>query len=194
MREQHGNLENSREFSPPLNYFSYRNREVLYESMKILQLHHDVDKTILELGIGNRRKFLNTSTFLLTCFKHPNVKYIGVDFRGRGWLHDVNENVYVYRSKTEYFLPTFNEEIDLLLIDGGHSVDNILIDWQFSSFVKNDGIILLHDIKVHPGPNVLIDAIDTEIYKVDRYFLDDEDDFGIAVVYKKEAEYDGIRS
>ena len=157
---------------------------------------------ILEIGIGQFPRLVNTSTFILTSFKHGTVRYIGIDKNSRSWVNEFHYgyDVLVYKETSENILKKWREdatptpEIDLLFIDGDHSVNGVLIDWEFTRFVKNSGIIVLHDIKAHPGPKLLVDAIDRDYYTVHKMFLDDPKDFGMAVVYKKENEYDKMVS
>ena len=107
-------------------------------------------------------------------------------------------NVIILRENTEKVFKTEpwleDMPIELLHIDGSHSVNGILIDWQFAEFVVDTGIIVIHDIKAHPGPIELVKAIDRDIYTVHELFLDDPKDFGMAVVYKKENKYDRVCS
>ena len=187
----------------PLNYFSYKNREVVLRCMLELGLNKYRTPpsgylppwnpgTILEIGVGESNRFLNTSTFILTGFKHTSVKYFGIDKADRRWLEDYTENINLYRTLSNIALEEFKHPVNLLLIDGGHSITTAFNDWKFTKYVVHDGIILIHDIKAHTGPIELVKAIDRDIYIVHELFLDDPKDFGMAVVYKKENRYDSV--
>lgn len=188
----------------PIDYYSFKNRTTLLKCLSQLNLIFDKDYsakeyypyTILEIGIGREDRFLNTSTSVLAGFKHFNIRYIGIDNANRAYVEKLGiPNIVLLEELSENALKTLRNwgvEVELLHIDGGHSVNNILVDWEFSEFVKDTGIIVLHDIKAHPGPKLLVDAIDRDIYTVHKMFLDDPKDFGMAVVYKKENDYSEI--
>lgn len=186
----------------PIDYFSYRNRDLLASCMFKLGLHKPDPAPsriggILEIGIGQEERFLNTSTFILTAYKHYWNDYCGIDRGDRKWLKEISGNIELYESESIEVLEIFKEyfywkPFVLLHIDGDHSVEGVIIDWQFSQFVRDNGIILLHDIKAHPGPKLLVDAIDRDVYTVHKMFLDDPKDFGMAVIYKKENDYSEI--
>jgi len=58
------------------------------------------------------------------------------------------------------------KRIDILFIDGDHSIDRVFAEYEFYlPYMKDDGIIVLHDTTMHPGPLLLIEAIDTNIFK-----------------------------
>ena len=187
------------------DYYSFKNRTILLKCLSQLDLIYDkgysakesYPYTILEIGIGREDRFLNTSTSVLAGIKNWNVRYTGIDKEDRSYLRTLIPNVVLIQDSSENALETLKDwgvEMDLLHIDGSHSVNNVLIDWEFTEFVKDTGIIVLHDIKCHPGPRLLVDAIDRDIYTVHKMFLDDPKDFGMAVVYKKENEYDAVCS
>jgi hypothetical protein len=197
--------DNSQEYVPelfddiavkiaPKDYFSARNSYLLFACIDLLKLNTERSGTILEIGIGKKERYKFTSTATILNTKHSAVRYVGIDAENREWLLGRKDNIFLYHNLSANVFEKINKKkyIDLLHIDGSHSVNGVLIDWQFSQLVKDDGIILLHDIKAHPGPKLLVDAIDKNIYTVDKWFLDDPKDFGMAVVYKKENDYGKI--
>jgi hypothetical protein len=187
------------------NYYSFKNRMLLFNCLSILGLDmpsskvNEKSRRILEIGIGHSNRAVNTSTFILAKAKWSDVFYIGIDRQKRDWMGVLrNSSMYVYEERSENVLERWNsthnyserKNLDLLHIDGSHSVNGVLTDWQFTQFVKDTGIIVLHDIKCHPGPRLLVDAIDRDIYTVHKMFTEyDVNDFGMAVVYKKENDY-----
>lgn len=71
--------------------------------------------------------------------------------------------------------------IDILFIDGDHSLQVVFEEYQFYlPIMKKDGIILLHDTTLHPGPFLLMEAIDENTYKKEVFF---EEDYGLGVIY-----------
>lgn len=71
--------------------------------------------------------------------------------------------------------------IDVLFIDGDHSLQVVFEEYQFYlPLMKKDGIILLHDTTLHPGPFLLMEAIDENVFKKEVLF---EEDYGLGVIY-----------
>lgn len=193
-----------RQQTRPEDFYSFKNRMALMKCMKQLNLnvyptavsswqmqHH---KLILEIGIGRKERFVNTSTFVLSFFKATTTRYVGIDAEKRDWLTNITINSEVELALSKDVFDEWKWDIDLLHIDGSHSVNGILTDWQFAEFVKPYGIIIIHDTKAHPGPIELVKAIDRNIYTVHKMFLDDPKDFGMAIIYKKENDYDSVCS
>ena len=57
-------------------------------------------------------------------------------------------------------------------------------DFKYADLVEVGGIIIFHDTNIHPGPSVLVDALDPNYYKVKRHCTNDKADWGIAVAQK----------
>jgi hypothetical protein len=60
---------------------------------------------------------------------------------------------------------------------------NTINDWMYSDLVDVGGVVVLHDTNYHPGPTLLVDAIDTSIYNVEKHCITDID-WGLAAAYK----------
>jgi hypothetical protein len=180
----------------PEDYFSFKNRTVLANCMKALDLDKPTDahKLILEIGIGRKDRLVNTSTFTLLGLKADSTRYIGIDAERKDYWKDFKPNIEIQLALAENALKDWEWDIHLLHIDGGHSVNAILMDWQFAQFVVPYGIIIIHDTKAHPGPIELVKAIDRNEYRVREYFENDPKDFGMAVVYRRGNNYDPFYS
>ena len=75
-------------------------------------------------------------------------------------------------------------EIDMLMIDGNHSVEMALNDWKYMKHLSKHGVVVIHDTSVHPGSSVLFDAIDKGMFNKRKYFSQLVDDWGIGVARK----------
>lgn len=169
-------------------HFSDNDHAVLKSALLSIK---DTCNFILEVGIA--RKGRKSSTYTLLDNKRDQCIYLGVDLRAGTFLLNYTTNVYTLQtnsSNIEQICDYIKEisgrmVVDFLHIDGWHSVNQILDDWRFAEFVSDNGVIVLHDTNVHPGPVELVKAIDREIFFVEKYFEDRKDDWGITVVRKK---------
>jgi len=74
-----------------------------------------------------------------------------------------------------------NRLIDVLFIDGDHSLQVVFEEYQFYlPLMKKDGIILVHDTTLHPGPFLLMEAVNENTFKKEVFF---EEDYGLGVIY-----------
>ena len=76
------------------------------------------------------------------------------------------------------------QEIDLLHIDGLHTIEHIAYDWNYTEHVSDKGKILLHDTNQHPGPLALLEVIDRDIFDFKKKCIGDNDN-GITIIWKK---------
>jgi hypothetical protein len=138
-------------------------------------------RCILEIGIHNDGTFLMRE-------KDRNAVYIGIDIADRKHLR--RDNVYTIQMDSKYnreviaLLDKLRLRIDLLFIDGFHSIEQTILDWQYTSLMTPDGTVLLHDTNYHPGPIALFEAIDPTQWLKQKFCLD-PDDYGIAVAWRQ---------
>ena len=164
--------------------FSLANSEIL--SKIILE---SKPKTIVEIGVCYW-DMNQSSTKILIEQKDEDSIYLGIDVNDKSFVDDPTRKVYTHRGLSQDFDVVKNvmdkigiKKIDFLFIDGLHSVNQILLDWQYSKWMSENGIIVMHDVNIHPGPSILYDAIDDSIYEKKRY-CEYGNDFGIAVIKK----------
>jgi cephalosporin hydroxylase len=169
--------------------FSLRNGEILKFCLSAIEQ----PKAILEIGISRMKTFVNSSTHTIFDNKPTECFYFGVDLM----ISDVIEfetyqkNVFLYgfNSVTENHLVVEKikekvEFLDLIHIDGNHSIESCFGDWNYTKLLRKGGYVVIHDSNNHPGPHFIFDAVDEEKYEKTRYFQDRYDDCGISV-YKK---------
>lgn len=169
------------------------------------ELKNNNSKCVLEIGVAwkkntekqkvnwninkNDSEFKGTSTGL---FLAHSCYYFGIDMYDRDFSK--------YFSPSKYFIQTDSRniefvmnhlrkrnifEIDLLMIDGHHSVNMVINDWQYSKYLSQRGVIIIHDTNVHPGGYVVFDAIDETLFIKTKYFQNDKDTFGLALVTRR---------
>jgi len=116
--------------------------------------------------------------------------YLGVDIEDKSYLDDEAANTWTMRTSSAEraaILDRMRELgvglLDLIMIDGWHSVNMCVNDWQFTERLTDHGTVLLHDTNWHPGCIALFEAVDENLWIKQRLCL--ADDFGIAIFKKR---------
>lgn len=120
-----------------------------------------------------------------------NSKYLGVDIEDKSGHNRPNENILTIKSNSsnfeyvsKYISEHLNNKIDLLFIDGYHSVNQIIDDWKYVKFLSKKGVVILHDTNFHPGPVLLFDTINENIFYKEKKCISKED-WGMSVITRK---------
>jgi hypothetical protein len=146
---------------------------------------------IMEIGVWrNPDAEFKTSTQLFLDLKTKNTQYVGIDIEPRPHVLTYTDNTFMLQvdsAETKLIQKIVQEQlrkpIDLLFIDGLHSVDQVKKELALIPLVKKGGVIGFHDISFHAGPNLWMDAFDPE--KFDIYKFRADDDWGIGFLVKK---------
>jgi predicted O-methyltransferase YrrM len=153
---------------------------------KILSLKNNC-KAILEIGIS--RNGMNSITQAFLQNKLDSTIYVGIDLDDKTYLDDKDKNIFTIRNNSSAYeenIAKFAEfgvdKFDLIFIDGWHSINQVLDDWEYTNLLSDDGIVGFHDINAHPGPYQFLSAIDTNKWNVERYC---PNDWGIGFVSRK---------
>jgi len=170
--------------------FSVDNQEVLKKYM--LKATNEKNKLIIvEIGV-NRNKYEVSSTSIFLKYKRNDDIYIGIDIEDKTQLNNTDKNIYTIMcasQNTNVIFDRFHQlgikHIDILMIDGYHSINQVYFEWEnYTKFLSDKGIVIMHDTNAHPGPYFLLKSIDTSQYDVYKYFSDIVD-WGIGVAIKK---------
>jgi cephalosporin hydroxylase len=146
---------------------------------------------IVEIGVC-RNDYHKTSTSIFIDHKRDGDIYLGIDIEDKSYLNNREKNVYTLKTPSEnieYVSQVLNilgvNNIDVLMIDGWHSINQVYKEWEYTRWLSNDGIVVFHDTNAHPGPYFIAQSIDTDVYEVKKY-LNDVVDWGITVATKKQ--------
>jgi len=162
------------------------NRSALLEQfMKV----RDNCQAILEVGIGRN----NTRSFA-TVFaenKKEETIYIGLDIEDRSWLVEIGENINTiqgdssdYEQMVDIIKNKFDvEEFDFIFIDGLHSINQVLKDWEYTNLLSDKGIVGFHDTSHHIGPFLFVRNLDKKKWNVIENAC--PQDYGIGFVSKR---------
>jgi hypothetical protein len=141
---------------------------------------------IVEIGVAY--DLASTVSLDLMRNKSPGAVYIGIDKVDRRHYQDPDKGIHILWGDSTDRQPCFDlldslerQHIDLLFIDGWHSVRQCLADWRYTERLAPTGTVLLHDTNHHPGPAALFAAIDPAQWDK-RQACPATNDYGIAVV------------
>lgn len=184
----------------PLGYTGYYNQygEFIYPKevtdcnrnallQKFLTIK-DNCKAILEIGIGRNSE----ESFAYVFFKNKkkDTVYVGLDIDDRTFLDDSENNIFTirndssdYENNVRKFKELGVEKFDFIFIDGWHSINQVLRDWEYTNLLADGGIVGFHDTSCHPGPHNFINSLDTTKWNVETNMC--PSDWGIGFASKK---------
>jgi len=171
--------------------YSEGNKRILLSTMNSLPRC----KIIVEIGVA-RKSREESSTWALLENKPKDTYYFGIDINDRGYVNSwpvSDDKTFLLRLDSASIKNVMDyiernssyREIDLLHIDGWHSVNQILKDWEYALYLTTYGAVVLHDTNFHPGPVELVKAIDRKKFSVRSYFKKEKNDWGITVLKRK---------
>ena len=144
-------------------------------------------KSILEIGINRNGEGSFTQIFLKN--KRPDCKYFGIDIDDKAYLNDEQNNIYTIRNDSSNYDSNMMimklhgvEGFDFIFIDGWHSINQMLRDWEYVRHLSPNGIVGFHDVNHHPGPKNFAAAIDRSKWSVELHC---PNDFGIGFAWRK---------
>lgn len=180
---KHGGWEETSEVS----------REILRERFMRVR---DNCSAILEIGISRNGENSFTQVFLKN--KKKETCYIGIDIDDKKYLNNDDENIFTIRNSSSNYTENVNwileifercklerKQFDFIFIDGWHSINQMLQDWEYTELLSENGIVGIHDTAYHPGPRVFVQALNTDIWSVEQNVIKEPNDWGIGFAWKK---------
>jgi hypothetical protein len=168
-------------FPPDAQEVSDCNQRVLINAIESLG---SCCSAVMEIGVS--RNGARSFTQVILDHMNQGCVYVGVDKEPRPHVHDPDRNVHMLQadshdqSQVRSFLNSVGvQKLDLILIDGWHSVNTAVNDWEYVDLLRVGGLVVLHDTNTHPGPVVLYDAVDERQFEKHRYCTA-ENDMGIS--------------
>jgi hypothetical protein len=160
------------------------------------RLRHEIEalgarcRCIMEVGV-HRNGDLSATTALVR-YKPPGCVYLGVDIEDKSYLNDPANNVFTLQCRAEETdrVTAYSELVgcgsfDLIFLDGCHSVSQVQKEWWYAGRLSKHGVMVLHCTNAHPGPKLLFDAVDSNLFDKTQYCSDCKDDWGMAVVRRR---------
>ena len=167
-------------------------REVTQRNLdKLTELFHQkVDRCRLIMELGVCRNGEESFTWVFLNNKRDETKYLGVDIDDKSFLDDPRKKIHTIQTDTmnqelvrSKIKDLGEERIDILFIDGWHSVNATVNDWKYANLLAYDGLVFIHDTNCHPGPVCVFDAVDEGLFHKQKFFTN-EPDWGLAVLQR----------
>jgi cephalosporin hydroxylase len=171
---------------PPLHFTPLNHEALTYAYNKL----SSPPKLIVEIGVNRSESYEVSSTSTLLKLKPRECMYIGIDLNDKSIINNFENNVFTLRGDSANYEMLYKlmewhgqEQIDFMFVDGWHSVNQVIAEWKYWERMIPGGVMAFHDTNYHPGPTVLLDAIDTDIFSVE-WFGRGEADWGVGVVQR----------
>jgi hypothetical protein len=143
--------------------------------------------SIMEIGISRPSNGTRSLSHVLMTNKPGACIYLGVDIDDRSYIDDAEKNLHTLRADSfdqstvrAWMRSKGVELLDLLLIDGWHSVNACINDWRYTDLLSEHGVVIMHDTNAHPGCVALFEAVNGAVFDKQRYCTDNDN--GIAVL------------
>ena len=151
-------------------------------------------KCILEIGVdcnGIPTEMTATTTFLR--HKRDDTFYFGIDLNDKSYLDNPEKNIYTIRQDSsnidavmDFIRSKGIAQIDFLFIDGWHSINQVMREWEYTNWLSSQGIVGFHDTSIHPGPNLFVKHLDKTKWDVlENVCSDYKNDWGIGFARKR---------
>ena len=143
-------------------------------------------KAILEIGVCRNKEDSITHIFLDN--KLDDTIYVGIDLDDKTFLNDSDKNIWTIQGSSssvpeamEIFKDLGITEFGFIFIDGWHSINQVLTDWEYTQILSPDGIVGLHDTSTHPGPHLFMKALNKDIWDVQENVCPYDHGVGFAI-------------
>lgn len=144
---------------------------------------------IVEIGVHRNEGHGITNILIDT--KPTGCRYLGIDVDDKSELDNLARDIYTLRANSHDKVSVRSKmrtlgmaTIDLLMIDGWHSVHTCVNDWGYVDMLSPHGVVILHDTNAHPGCVALYEAVDDNLFVKTRHCTEPTD-MGIATFWHR---------
>jgi len=142
---------------------------------------------ILEIGVC--RNGSNSSTHIFLNNKKDETTFIGIDIDDKSFLNNSGKKIYTIQGDSSDIDGNITKIKDLgvgslgfIFIDGWHSINQVLRDWEYTRLLAPNGIVGFHDTVGHPGPYHFVRNLNRDLWNVELHCLND---CGIGFAWRK---------
>ena len=162
----------------------------LFELNKHFSKIKESCRAIMEIGVHRNGPESFTNIFLKN--KLQTTIYLGVDIVDKSFLNNPSNSIFTFVQNSSNLDVVMNyansigiTEFDFILIDGNHSINQVLRDWEYTKFLSNDGVVGFHDSAYFYGPENFLKNLNPDKWNIIQNACDDDYDNGIGFCWKK---------
>ena len=122
-------------------------------------------KTFLEIGVCRNGTYSSTHTISRNL--PEDGIYLGVDIEDKTYLNNSKRGIYTIKTSSSNYDEVYSllnnlgvASLDFIFIDGWHSINQVLDDWQYTTMLSDGGVVAFHDTTSHPGPHFFMKNLD----------------------------------
>ena len=171
--------------------FSHCNRAILLGCLNYIKTVFPESNTVVEIGVDRDRTNPHTSSKTILNNTTNKSFLLFIDIEDRSYISDYRDETAFLQMDSSDISKGFKflqerkiDKIDLLFIDGWHSVRQVYLEWAWTEKLSDLGLVLLHDTNYHPGPKEVISKLNPNKW-VFKYLCMNSEDNGIALVWRK---------
>ena len=180
----------------PVNFsnsveFSKQNHRALQFAIDQCKKNGIAPKNFLEIGVC--RTGDDSSTYTILKNLDSDGKYLGIDLEDKSFLNQTDKGIYTlkenssnFSSVAAYMQKIGLDNLDFIFIDGNHSINQILRDWEYTRFLVPGGVVALHDTTAHLGPALMLRNLDRSKWMVFENLC--PNDYGLGFAFKSKAQ------
>lgn len=162
--------------------FSSKNHKALEEAINACV---PFPKFFLEIGVARNGAASSTTTIVKNI--PPDGIFLGVDLVQKeaapaSNFYFIQANSRNYDFVVDHLLSLGVTYLDFIHIDGMHSINQVLYDWEYSKLLRKGGVVGFHDVTAHPGPNSFIRALNTDKWSVVENVCPHDYGFGYCIL------------
>jgi predicted O-methyltransferase YrrM len=116
---------------------------------------------------------------------------VGIDIEDKSYLNNPAKNIFTIQADSSNIEANMQlikslgvRHFDFIFIDGWHSINQCLRDWEYTSMLSDDGIVGFHDTRIHPGPHRFMTSLKTQVWHVEENVCRYGEDWGIGFARK----------
>jgi predicted O-methyltransferase YrrM len=140
-------------------------------------------RTFMEIGVCRNGDKSSTHTILKNL--PQDGIYLGVDIDDKSYLNDSSRGIHTIRTSSSNYEEVVSklkslgvDKIDFIFIDGWHSINQVLLDWEYTKILSDGGVVAFHDTTGHPGPYFFIRNMNEDKWVVHHNVCPSDHGFG----------------